>query len=191
MRVACLIVLALLYASPAFAADTGLTADDISGIILKVVAGIATVFGSVVLAEFNRFVKDKGARDSALATMRYLSPLVLNATAGLLKDHPVPANKVPAVVASMIRLAKNADPEAFKRLGFDDVGLAKLAIAHLPGVDGEISDDDIATMAAASKMPAAGTAKPATLDQVGAALGPLVESLVEAALKKQGLKAPA
>jgi hypothetical protein len=160
---ACLIVVACVCVAAAAenlppTAAAGSTTNDIAQLIMAAAATALPVLASFFYAQFCRVVKDKDMRARALAALQAAGPLTINALDGLLKDHPVPADRVPESVLSLIRFAKQLDPDAFEHAQFGAQQLVHYGIAHLPGVAGEVSDADVAALSAIAggHMPIAG-----------------------------------
>lgn len=177
-------------AFPAIAAATP-TAVDFSAEALKLVGIVATTIISWATIEVRKVVKDKAAQDTVIAALKHGGAYVVNRTAGALKDRPLTVDLASPMAADLVRYVKSTVPGALKRLGVTDVGLAKLAIAHLPGVDGKLDDNEVNVIAAAAtgKPPVAGTLAAdagAIAEQLGpaiiAGLGPAIAAMAEAAV---------
>jgi len=159
---------------------------DLTAEALKVLGSLATVVVSAIAVEIRSVVKDKAAQQTLIGLLERGSSFVVNKTAGALKNQPLSVNLASPMAADLVRYAKEYAPGALKRLGIDDVQLTKMAIAHLPNVNGGIDDKEINAIAAA----ATGKAPPAPTDlgAIAAALVPLVK---EAIAKDRAAPGPA
>lgn len=182
-----LIMPTLAFADPAVNVVATSPAQDINAIVLSVAGSVLTVVGGVALQIINKFVKDKAAQDIARNGIDHAAAWAINKGNGLLIDHPVPIDRVPAVVLDMLHYSRLMFPDARKRLGLDDVKMVRRAVAALPGVSGgDITDADINSIAAA----ASGTAPPVTAgalvndaESLAAALAPQLLPVMERAME--------
>lgn len=142
---------------------------------------LIAIIGSIAYGFIQSRVKDADARKMILAAVENAVAYGANRVDGALKDHPLNVQTGSAVVAHAIAYMQQTVPDALKRLGFDDVHLAKLVVAKLPGVDGAIPDAAITGIAAATKgQPAP---MPSTDAMVAEVLKMVRDSLANGAIK--------
>lgn len=152
---ACLIVLAAIAVA---AADTVAVAPaapstvvDVASLVSGLAQLIFVIAGSVAAAIVNKHVKDADARKTILAALDNGVAYGMNKVEGALAGRPLTVNLGSAVAAQAVRYAQATVPDKLARLDLDAAHIAKIAVAKLPGVDGAITDADLAGIVAAAK----------------------------------------
>lgn len=146
---------------------------------------ILTALGAAVAAFAHKYIADKDAREKIMSAVTNGVAFAQNKIDGTLADHPVKVQVASPVAAVAINYVKSMVGDSVARLGLNDVQLAKLAIAKIPGIEGEVTDAQIHAIAAVASGQAAPPPPPAAADLAGdlvKELGPSIAALVRQAV---------
>lgn len=149
--------------------------------MLMVIVEILATLALVAAAWFIfRHVTNQDARNALLSVAEKAVAFGINATNGALKDKTMSVNLGSSVVATAMKYALNAAPDALKKFGWDDKTLARALWARLPGVDGGLDDATLNQIVAAGS----GTAPAGSLVNAAAVSAPALAEALLAAIQK-------
>jgi hypothetical protein len=152
--------------------------------ILMTAAQIAAVLVLTLAGWFvYKHVKDQNARDAILNVFEKAVGFGINVVSEASKDRTMSVNVGSSVVANGLRYALAQAPDALKRFGFDEVGIARALWARLPNVQGEVNDQTFNSIVAA----ATGKNAPTSLGQVAGSvdMGVLVTALLDEVARRK------
>jgi|SRR5581483_3614999 len=185
----------LVPAGPAAIAQTvagqlGLSTEsslDISGTVRAAAEALFAIVGTILAAFISKHVKDANARAQILNALPLFAGWGINKFEGAFKDRPMNVNVGSAAAASILRNVLALGPDLIARAGFDERALAKMAVGHLPGVDGAMDEATIDKIIAAAKAGPGASPAPTATDlatQLESVAAPLAETLLGALLPK-------
>lgn len=129
--------------------NTG-TAVDFAPLVSSLAQLLFVVVATAIAAYAQKHVKNADARTKILAAIDNGVAFGMNRVGGALAGKTLDVNLGSSVAAQAVRYAMATVPDAVAHLGLDEAHLAKIAVAKLPAVDGEISDDAIHSIVTAA-----------------------------------------
>lgn len=133
---------------PGWAAEWGPMVQGVAHALILAAFSALGVWYTQHASNAAELAQDTDARARVIGAFQRAGNFSANAVDGVLKGQPVKLSKVPDMVTSMVQYVQSMDPAALKQLELGGVDLVKLAVAHLPGVEGEIPDSVIHGLAA-------------------------------------------
>lgn len=161
------------------------TAVDFTPLFGQVVQSVMLIVMLGVTWLVNKYVKDANTRATLLAAAQNAAKFGVNKIEGAVPGSVLTVNLGSAVAAEAVKYLQAVVPDALAHFGLDGEALAKFVWAHLPPVDGTVSDSTFTQIAAAaSGSPSASTAPAPTASDIVAALAPALEAAVDALAAK-------
>lgn len=157
-----------------------MTSVDIAPLISAVAQLAIPIIGTVIYALIQSRIKDQDAKAAVLRAIENGVSFGMNKVDGALKGRPLSVNLGSSVATQAVKYVLDRVPDAAKRINLDAAGLAKIAVAKLPGVEGHISDEAVNGIAAAATGNAVATG--GDMSKLVESLGPVIQSAVEAAV---------
>lgn len=168
------------------------TSYDMAPILTLGLQGVALLLLIGITWFAYTHIKNKDARDAIVLIAEKAVSFGLNAVAGATKDKPLNVNVGSSVVATALKYVNQFGPEVVAKFGLDQASLAKMLVARLPGVDGQIDDATIARIVAtASSTPGSTASAKDVLVAAEASLPELAQLLGDYLIeKKKATQAP-
>lgn len=162
--------------------SSGMTALDFAPLVQALAQIVGLTVVSIIGYWLQGHVKDENTRNTILDAAENGVNHAINRIDAASKTGSMTVPVASGVTAMAVRYVMDMVPGAVKSMGLDEKSIAKLVIAKLPGVTGDIDDKTLEFIASrVSGKP--GTAPPPTdLSELTAALTPIIQQATADAL---------